>query len=116
MRFSILLALLLTACPQTPLVEPVNPPSPVPVVPVPPVPDPVTPAEVVKYEVVKQVVAGMTGSALLTLLGPPALTSRQDDGTTLSRWAAENEAGAPRFLDVQTSADGTVLGRALWPR
>ena len=110
-----------TACPQLPLVVPITPPTPVPVVvdpvtPTPPEPTP-GPANVIKHAVVVQVIPGMNNSSLQAMLGPPSLGPvRQDDGTALTRWPAENAEGAPRWLDVQQDAAGVVLGRALWPR
>ena len=104
----------------------IDPPAPVvdpPPIPVPPRPDPVMPtpeptpkAETAPWAKVQQVVAGMTLDALRALLGPEEDKPRdQGDGSAIHRWPAVNEAGAPRWLDVQVEG-GVVLGRALWKR
>ena len=115
-----LLALLLASCAGswTP-VTPVDPVRPVPVDPVtPPKPLPPVPAEkVVPYATAHAVTDGAARASVEASIGfAPWLESRQDDGTTIARYAAVGSAGAPKWLDVVYGSNGLVLGKALLPR
>ena len=99
-------------------VTPVIPPGPVvPVDPPAPVDPPPTPAQVVPYAAAHSILPGWTWAQVEAAVGLPAvLTSRQDDGTEIRRWAALGATGAPRWLDVQADAGGLVIGHVLSPR
>lgn len=123
-RFLPVLALLLASCGSVvPVVDPVGPtpPAPTPVEPVPPTPPvppvPVPAEKVVPYATAHAIVDGASRTSVEASIGfPPMKSSRQDDGTTISRWAALGSTGAAKWLDVVYGANGLVLGKALLPR
>ena len=110
-RFLVLAFLLATTCSTwTVPVVPV-PPGPGPVVP----PDPV-PFVVVPFALAQSVAPGEARADVVARLGAPAIETPQDDGTRLARWATTNEAGEPKWIDVQFDAAGRVLGHSFVPR
>ena len=112
-------------CSVPPVINP-EPPAPVvdPVpIPIPPRPDPVIPpvvnptpvTNVIPWDKVKQFTTGMTRTQLVVLFGEPVGDRDQRDGSRILRWAAVNEVGVPKWMDVQVEGD-VALGRALWKR
>ncbi len=92
---------------------PINPVPPQPT----PIPVPIDPTKVVPYELAHAIEVGQARSTVDAAIGfAPTRDTLQDDGTTIVEWPAVGQDGSAKWLSVQFSAAGIVLGHVLIPR